>query len=169
MLQSLRSQRVGHDWVTELNWARFCPRYSCIIPLLRCYLWGIFFPPTPCSLNTTIFPFFIFQTYIYLLHNHYSICYLFFFFYPHPLECWRVKWQPISVFLLKKISWTEEPGGLQSIGSQRVGHDWSINTQTLECNLCRSRDFPVLFFAAFLRLMRAWKLIAVQQIVQTNY
>ena len=23
-----------------------------------------------------------------------------------------------------KIPWTEEPGGLQSIGSQRVGHDW---------------------------------------------
>ena len=24
-----------------------------------------------------------------------------------------------------KIPWTEEPGGLQSIGSQRVEHDWS--------------------------------------------
>ena len=24
-----------------------------------------------------------------------------------------------------KIPWTEEPGGLQSIGSQRVGRDWS--------------------------------------------
>ena len=23
----------------------------------------------------------------------------------------------------RKISWTEEPGGLQSMGSQRVGHD----------------------------------------------
>ena len=23
-----------------------------------------------------------------------------------------------------RIPWTEEPGGLQSIGSQRVGHDW---------------------------------------------
>ena len=25
-----------------------------------------------------------------------------------------------------KISWTEEPGGLQSMGSQRVRHDWAI-------------------------------------------
>ena len=25
---------------------------------------------------------------------------------------------------------TEEPGGLQSMGSQRVGHDWAINTFT---------------------------------------
>ena len=24
-----------------------------------------------------------------------------------------------------KISWTEEPGGLQSIRSLRAGHDWS--------------------------------------------
>ena len=23
-----------------------------------------------------------------------------------------------------KIPWTEEPGGLQSMGSQRIGHDW---------------------------------------------
>ena len=28
-----------------------------------------------------------------------------------------------SSILACKISWTEEPGGLQSIGSQRVGHD----------------------------------------------
>ena len=28
-----------------------------------------------------------------------------------------------SSILARKISWTEEPGGLQSMGSQRVGHD----------------------------------------------
>ena len=28
---------------------------------------------------------------------------------------WKRKWQPTSVFLLKKIPWTEEPGGLQSM------------------------------------------------------
>ena len=27
-----------------------------------------------------------------------------------------------------RIPWTEEPGGLQSIGSQRVGHIWATNT-----------------------------------------
>ena len=26
-----------------------------------------------------------------------------------------------------RIPWTEEPGGLQSVGSQRVGHDWATN------------------------------------------
>ena len=28
-----------------------------------------------------------------------------------------------SGFLAWRIPWTEEPGGLQSMGSQRVGHD----------------------------------------------
>ena len=27
-----------------------------------------------------------------------------------------------------RISWTEEPGRLQFMGSERVGHDWSMNT-----------------------------------------
>ena len=30
-----------------------------------------------------------------------------------------------SSILAWSISWTEEPGGLQSRGSQRVGHDWA--------------------------------------------
>ena len=30
---------------------------------------------------------------------------------------------PHSSILAWKISWTEEPGELQSLGSQRVGHD----------------------------------------------
>ena len=30
-----------------------------------------------------------------------------------------------SSLLAWRIPWTEEPGGLQSIGSQRVGHGWS--------------------------------------------
>ena len=27
-----------------------------------------------------------------------------------------------------RVPWTEEPGRLQSMGSQRVGHDWATNT-----------------------------------------
>ena len=30
------------------------------------------------------------------------------------------------------LTWTEEPGGLQSMGSQRVGHDWVTNMQKNE-------------------------------------
>ena len=36
-----------------------------------------------------------------------------------------------SSLLAWGIPWTEEPGGLQSTGSQRVGHDRETNTFTL--------------------------------------
>ena len=36
-----------------------------------------------------------------------------------------------SSILAWKISWTEEPGGLQSMGSQKVGHDWATNIYSL--------------------------------------
>ena len=35
-----------------------------------------------------------------------------------------------SSVLAWKIAWTEEPGGLQSMGSQKLGHDWATNTFT---------------------------------------
>ena len=47
---------------------------------------------------------------------------------------WRREWLPTPVFffflshssiLAWKILWTEEPGGLQPIGSQKIGHNWS--------------------------------------------
>ena len=33
-----------------------------------------------------------------------------------------------SSILSWRIPWAEEPGGLQTMGSQRVGHDWATNT-----------------------------------------
>ena len=33
-----------------------------------------------------------------------------------------------SSILAWRIPRTEEPGGLQSMGSQRIGHDWATNT-----------------------------------------
>ena len=35
-----------------------------------------------------------------------------------------------SSILAWRILWTEKPGGLQSVGSQRVRHSWATNTQT---------------------------------------
>ena len=43
---------------------------------------------------------------------------------------WRRAWQPLPVFL-PVYPWTEEPGGLQPMGSHRVGHDWSNFAHTL--------------------------------------
>ena len=40
---------------------------------------------------------------------------------------WRRKWQPHSCVLAWRIPGTGEPGGLQSMGSRRVGHDWATS------------------------------------------
>ena len=39
----------------------------------------------------------------------------------------RRQWQPTPVFLPGKIPWTEKHGRLQSMGSQRVRHDWATS------------------------------------------
>ena len=41
-----------------------------------------------------------------------------------------------------RIPWTEEPGGLQPAGSQRVGHDSAPNTQETICLRAQCRDRP---------------------------
>ena len=40
---------------------------------------------------------------------------------------WRRAWLPAPVFLPGESPWTEEPGRLQSMGLQRVGHGWATN------------------------------------------
>ena len=51
---------------------------------------------------------------------------------------WRRAWQPTPVILPGESPWTGEPGGLQPIGSQRVGHNWSdlarTHTSKASCN-----------------------------------
>ena len=41
-----------------------------------------------------------------------------------------------SSILAWKMPWTEEPGGLQSIESQRVGHDSMIEYACTQAHLC---------------------------------
>ena len=43
---------------------------------------------------------------------------------------WRREWLPTDRILACRIPRTEEPGGLQSMGSQRVRHDRMTNTHT---------------------------------------
>ena len=42
----------------------------------------------------------------------------------YPLE---KKMATHSSILAWRIPWTEEPGGLQSMGSQRIRHDWALD------------------------------------------
>ena len=50
----------------------------------------------------------------------------------------RRAWQPTPVFLPGESPGTEEPGGLQSMGLQRVGHDWATKHSTQLYNVCCS-------------------------------
>ena len=45
-----------------------------------------------------------------------------------------------SSILAWRIPWTEEPGGQQSMGSQRVGHD--LGTEQQEQSLLPRRELP---------------------------
>ena len=55
---------------------------------------------------------------------------------------WRRAWQPTPVFLPGESPWTEEPGGLQSMGSQRVGHDLATEQQQQPSWLNSKESFP---------------------------
>ena len=60
---------------------------------------------------------------------------------------WRRKWHPTPVFLSGKIPQTEEPGGLQSTGSQRDGHEWVIDQPTTMLYMvCRPQFHQYLFY-----------------------
>ena len=55
-------------------------------------------------------------------------------------QVWSLGWEdalekemvPHSSTLAWKVPWTQEPGGLQSMGSQRVGHDWVTSYTRLQ-------------------------------------
>ena len=67
-------------------------------------------------------------------------------------QVWSLGWKdPLetgmathSTILVWKIPWIEEPGELQSIGLQKVGHNWATNTLTF---------ILVFLFCAFLFLL----------------
>ena len=72
---------------------------------------------------------------------------------------WRRKWQPTAVLLPGEFPWTEKPGRLQSIGLQRVRHDWN----NLACTyFCFAYSFCILFIRqwtlAFCLFIRQWTL-----------
>ena len=54
------------------------------------------------------------------------------------MQVWSLGWEDSleeemtthSSILAWRTPWTEEPGGLQSMGSQRVGHDWATKHST---------------------------------------
>ena len=111
-LQSMGSQRVGHDWMTELNWicvsTRFksivlCPGMTLLVPRLS--------QNTSCGWGAWCHSL-IFETFLSFINR---------LLVTSPLE---KEMATHSSILAWGIPWMEEAGRLQSTGSQRVGHDW---------------------------------------------
>ena len=48
---------------------------------------------------------------------------------------WRRSWQLTPVFLPGESPWTEEPGRLQSMGLQRVKHNWMTKRSTAQAEV----------------------------------
>ena len=69
---------------------------------------------------------------------------------------WERKWQPTPVFLSGKIPWTEKPGRLQSMGSQRVWHKWVANKELSAFLIGQFCWLYILFVFLFLLLFRAF-------------
>ena len=57
---------------------------------------------------------------------------------------WRKAWLPTPVILPGKIPRTEEPGKLRSMGWQRIGPEWAINTFTLSLSMHCPTPFSAL-------------------------
>ena len=55
-----------------------------------------------------------------------------------------------SSILAWRISWTEEPGGLESMGPQRVRHDWATITHSANRNDCFIQEFSNYWVTAIL-------------------
>ena len=93
-LQSMRLQRVGHDWATSLHFTSLVAQSVKNLPVVK-------------------------ETWVWSLG------------WEDPLE---KEMTTHSSILAWKISWTQEPGGLQSMGLQRVGHNWVTNTYLMTHN-----------------------------------
>ena len=95
-----------------------CRIFSCVVGK-GCLLWQIH------CLGKTLLAFdllhFVLQGQMYLLLQVSLTSYICILVPGNPLY-WSVD---IMVILAWRIPWTEEPGGLQSMGSQRVRHDWA--------------------------------------------
>ena len=62
-----------------------------------------------------------------------------------------------SSILAWKISWTEEPGGLQSMGLQRVRHYWATDTYLLTTISAASHKLADKDFSFIEEVNNGWK------------
>ena len=81
-------------------------------------------------------------------------------------QVWSVDWEDAlekgmathSSVLAWRIPWTEEPGGPQSVGSQRVAHDWAANTHSCLHNVDQSLPIDWKVEAPQLQISGFWNM-----------
>ena len=103
-LQSMGSQRVGHDWATSPS-----PLYIGKEVCMHIYIYLFIYRASLVAQKVKNLPA-MQETQVQPLSQE------------DPLEKGMATHSSI---LACRISWTEDPGGLQSMESQRVRHDWS--------------------------------------------
>ena len=65
-------------------------------------------------------------------------------------DLWEGEMSTHSSILAWRISWTDEPGGLQAMGSQRVRHNWVINSMTCILNSAQSVNVTSMNYPIFI-------------------
>ena len=136
-IQSMWSQRVRHDSVTSLFFFQCYMIFHSINPRIHVYITCYRITPKPLTPEYLLFIKRCFwqlsrwlrQSRIHLQFGRPG-------FDPWIEKVpWRRAWQPTPVFLPEESPWTEEPGGLESTGLQRVGHSWATKQGTHSCFL----------------------------------
>ena len=72
-----------------------------------------------------------------------------------------------SSILAWRIPWTEEPSGLQSVGLQRVGHNWTTNIFTLSLSPCLRFVFSFFFKSESFSFWWSWVFFFLYSILET--
>ena len=67
----------------------------------------------------------------------------------------RRAWQPIPVFLPGESLWTQEPAGLQSMGLQRIRHNWVTKHSTMKCYSSTKRNKILTHATAMMNLKKS--------------
>ena len=126
VLRFMQSQRIGHDWLTELNWTEMN-----FHPLLeRGYMWAVSvselkYLMSVIKLETSL---------VAQMVKHLSTMWETWVWSLGGEDLLEKEMATHSSFLAWKIPWMEAPNRLQSMESQRVGHDWATELNWRYCS-----------------------------------
>ena len=130
---AMGSERVGHDWATNTHYCCIYKRHCIFHKYFKCQRTSLVAQMVK-HLPT------IQETRVQSLGEE------------DPLEN---EMAPHSSTLAWKIPWTEEPGRLQPMGSQRVGHDWATSL------MCQT---PIRSFKTCIEVVSCFKSVFFSQL-----